>query len=276
MVLVTTIDYSTAGPLTELTGIPSAALESMTGTPVEICWPVHSLVIQPADAETVGLPADRFATNQIRSARDLFQAVLTLNQQQLNVPRQPEQRIVGTCRHFAVLACALLRHEGVAARVRCGFATYFQPGQGLDHWIVEHRDRTDSRWTRIDPEILGGDVLDRAIDLAPGDFLSGSEAWQAYRRREIDATTFGVYGTENWGPAEIRGNAVKDLAALDKVEMLPWDEWGRMTEAYDGKTGADYDDLLDQLAAVCAADDPAALSTRYAHPHLVVPANLIR
>ena len=51
-----------------------------------------------------------------------------------------------------------------------------------------------------------------------------------HREGRIDASTFGVYGTENWGPAEIRGNAVKDLAALNKVEMLPWDEWGRVAE----------------------------------------------
>ena len=69
---------------------------------------------------------------------------------------------------------------------------------------------------------------------------------------------------------------MKDLAALNKVEMLPWDEWGRMTEAYDGKTGGDYDDLLDQLAAVCAADDPTSLTATFAQPDLVVPTNLIR
>jgi hypothetical protein len=30
---------------------------------------------------------------------------------------------------------------------------------------------------------------------------------------------------------------------LNKVEMLPWDEWGCMTAAYRGETGEDYDDL---------------------------------
>jgi hypothetical protein len=97
----------------------------------------------------------------------------------------------------------------------------------------------------------------------------------AFRRGEIDAARFGVYGTGNWGPAEIRGNAVKDLAALNKVEMLPWDEWGRMTAAYRGETGEDYDELLDEIAAVCAADDPAAVVGLYAHDDLRVPAEII-
>lgn len=81
-----------------------------------------------------------------------------------------------------------------------------------------------------------------------------------------------MYGTENWGPAEIRGNAVKDLAALNKVEMLPWDEWGRMTAAYAGETGADYDELIDMIASVCASDDDGAIAGLYASEDLAVPA----
>ena len=253
------MDYSTAGLLTDLKDLPSSALPTAR-TRAEICWPVHSLVIQPTDAEQLELPASRFSTNQIRPARQLLEALLALNQLPIDNPREPQDRVVGTCRHFAVLACAFLRHRGIASRVRCGFATYFQPDQGLDHWIVEHWDPAEVRWIRIDPEVLGGKVLARPDDLAPGEFLSGGEAWQAYRREEIDPATFGVYGTQNWGAAEIRGNAVKDLAALNKVEMLPWDEWGRMTEAYEGRTGPDYDQLLDLLADMCAENDPAALA----------------
>ena len=98
---------------------------------------------------------------------------------------------------------------------------------------------------------------------------------RAFRRGEIDAARFGVYGTGNWGPAEIRSNAVKDLAALNKVEMLPWDEWGRMTAAYRGETGEGYDELLDEIAAVCAADDLIAVARLYAHDDLRVPAEII-
>ena len=58
--------------------------------------------------------------------------------------------------------------------------------------------------------------------------------------------------------------------------MLPWDEWGRMTAAYRGETGEDYDELLDEIAAVCAADDPAAVAeSLYAHYDLRVPAQII-
>lgn len=232
------------------------------------------LVIQPTDAEGLDLPQDRFATNQIRPAAALVRALLALDPGPLSVARPPECRLVGTCRHFAVLSCALLRHRGIAARLRCGFATYFQPGQAVDHWITEYLDRDTGRWVRIDSEILGGTVLEHPERLAVGEFFSGGEARQAFRGGRIDAAQFVVYGTKNWGPAEIRGNAVKDLAALNKVEMLPWDEWGRMTEAYEGKAGPGYDELLDILAGICATDDAAAVSSCYSRDDLRVPTEL--
>jgi hypothetical protein len=269
------IDYAAPGPLTRLDGIEAAALEPIAGDPVGICFPVHDLVIQPGDAQGIGLPSERFGEKQLRPAARIVQALLALGRAPLTVPREPENRVIGTCRHFAMLGCALLRYRGISARVRCGFATYFQSGQGLDHWITEYWDDAGGRWVRIDSEVLGGTVLPHPEDLRPGEFLSGGEAWTAFRRGEIDASQFGVCGSENWGPAEIRGNAVKDLAALNKVEMLPWDEWGRMTEAYRGDTGADYDELLDELAAVCASDDPAAITALYASPELTVPAELM-
>jgi hypothetical protein len=269
------IDYAIPGPLTHLDRISRELLDPIGSDAVDICAPVHSLVIQPADAKELGMPAQRFAENQLRPASKLVQTLMALDPAPLSVEREPDKRVVGTCRHFAVLSCALLRYRGIKARVRCGFATYFQPEKGLDHWITEYRDDLHDRWVRVDSEILGQSVLARPDDLEPGRFLTGGEAWLAYRRGEIDASNFGVYGTENWGPAEIRGNAIKDLAALNKVEMLPWDEWGRMTDAYAGKTGADYDELLDVLAAVCGVDHPAGIAALYAHDEFQVPPELI-
>lgn len=264
-------DYAVAGPMTALDAVPWAGVAD---DPVAVCWPVHQLVIQPDGARKAGLGEDRFAENQVRPAARLLEILTGLDPAPVDVPRPPERRVVGTCRHFAVLACAFLRRRGIGARVRCGFATYFQPGQGLDHWIVEY-DR-DGHWVRLDPELLGASVLDHPEELRPGQFLTGGEAWAAYREGRIDASTFGVYGTENWGPAEIRGNAVKDLAALNKVEMLPWDEWGRMTASYEGRTGADYDRLIDTVAEVCAGDDPTAIRALYGSEDLAVPPDLSR
>ena len=68
---------------------------------------------------------------------------------------------------------------------------------------------------------------------------------------------------------------MKDLAALNKVEMLPWDVWGRMQAAYKDQAGTDYDELLDEVAAACAADEPAVLTSLYARDELRVPSELV-
>lgn len=268
------IDYATPGPLTALDQVEPRSLDDLGVGPVEICWSVHHLVIQPDDAERAGVPATRIAERNLRPAAALVAVLFALDPSPLHVPREETGRVVGTCRHFAVLSCALLRHRGIAARVRCGFATYFQPGQALDHWITEYQSE-DGRWVRIDTEILGGTVLKAPEDLAPGQFLSGGEAWVAYREGAVDASTFGVYGTANFGPDEIRGNAIKDLAALNKVEMLPWDEWGPMPGIYQGEAGPDTDALLDEIASVCASGDIAALARLYRKDHLAVPASML-
>lgn len=265
-------NYATPGPLTDLADVDPAVLAPVPADPLAICGPVPAMVIQPHDAKPLALPADRFEERNIRPAAEIVRAMLALDAAPLTLPRPPDRRVIGTCRHFAVLATALLRHRGIPARARCGFATYFQPGKGLDHWVIEYHD--GGRWIRLDAEVLGTSVLSHPEDLRPWQFLTGGEAWQAFRRGEIDAGQFGVFGTENWGPAEIMGNAVRDLAALNKVELLPWDEWGRMAEAYQGKTGPDYEELMDELAAVCAADDPARIAALYRHEALRVPVDL--
>ncbi len=272
------IDYSTPGPLTDLRSLDVELLADVPFDPVEICRLVHGMVIQPNDATALGtISAERFEQRNIRPAADLISALLANHPVPLRTERAPEQRVIGTCRHFAVLSAALMRSRGIAARARCGFATYFHKGKGVDHWITEFRHVDNERWVRIDAEILGLDVLQHPEDLSVGEFLTGGEAWALHRAEFIDSSQFGVYGTDHaWGPAEIRGNAIRDLAALNKVEVLPWDEWGQMADSYRGRTGADYDELLDLVATACEADDPEFVAAVYNHEELRVPGELRR
>ena len=248
-------------------------LSSVSRRPVEICAQIVGLVIESDDALAAGVPAKRVEERQLRPARAIVSRLLEMDSESLSIGRPPGQRVVGTCRHFAVLACALLRHQAVASRVRCGFATYFQPGSAVDHWVVEFR--ADGRWIRVDPEVLGAAVIDRADDLLADDFLSGTEAWLAYRAARIEPDRFGVYGTENWGVGEIRGNVVRDLAALNKVEMLPWDDWGEMPAGYDDTAGPHYDQLLDRCAQSCTEDDVSEIAQLGALGELRVPDSLL-
>ncbi|MCF1599725.1 transglutaminase-like domain-containing protein [Streptomyces muensis] len=270
------LDYARPGPFTRLHPTQLRLLEGLPEDPVGICAAVRSLVIQPADAAASGVPEDRIAEKNIRPVSKLITALTALDPAPLHHPRTPGTRVIGTCRHFATLACALLRARGIASRARCGFGTYFLEDRGIDHWITEYWDGDRHRWVRVDTEHLGKDHVDRPDDLAPGEFLTGGEAWVQYREGLLDADLFGVAGTDHaWGPAEISGNTVRDLAALCKRETLNWDEWGRMTAAYEGRTGPDYDQLIDAVADACSKDDPPALAGLFAHGDLAVPQHMV-
>lgn len=270
------LNYSRPGLLTSLDSAQLWLIEGLPEDPVGVCAAVQGLVIQPADAAALGVPEDRIAEKNIRPVDKLITALTALDPAPLHQPRTPETRVIGTCRHLATIACAILRARGIASRARCGFGTYFLKDRGVDHWITEYWDEDHNRWVRVDTEHLGKNYVDRPHDLAPGEFLTGGEAWLHYRNGLIDPALFGVAGTDHaWGPHEISGNAVRDLAALCKQETLNWDEWGRMTAAYEGKTGPDYDQLIDVVADACAKDDPPALTRLFAHDDLAVPQHVL-
>lgn len=60
------LDYTSAGSFTRIDGVDMLALESLPTDPMQICRVVPYLVVQPTDAQSLNLPADRFDENQIR------------------------------------------------------------------------------------------------------------------------------------------------------------------------------------------------------------------
>ena len=247
-------------------------LSALPFTPIEVCAIAQGLVVLPDLAVGFGIPEARHDERNIRAATDIIRTLIALDDAPIDRDRSISDRIVGTCRHFSVLSCALLRSRAIPARARCGFAAYFVPGSFVDHWIVEYWHPADQRWIRVDSEILGFEFVDKPQDLAPGEFLTGGEAWSLCRQGRADPSKFGVDGVPHaWGIGEVRGNAIRDLAALNKVEMLPWDEWVRMKNSYDGETGPDYDELMDTIAATCASDNEADIEELYNSEDLAVP-----
>src|SRR5471032_3206140 len=195
-----TFDYSRPGPLTRLDPAQVRLGEGLGPDAVSICAAAQALVVEPADATASGVPEPRLAERNIRSARAFIEVLTGLDPRPLHEPRPPLLRVVGTCRHFALLGCALLRLRGIPARARCGFATYFIKGKSVDHWVVEYWRDSDSRWVRVDAEVLGTALVPDATDLAVDEFLTGGEAWQRHRAGSIGPDLFGVAGVDHaWG-----------------------------------------------------------------------------
>ena len=189
----------------------------------------------------------------LRSMPEILKAVFVRDNRPLAQARDPENRAIGTCRNYALLACAVLRQHGTPARLRVGFADYFTPDFREDHWVCEYHD--GRVWRLLDAE-LTAEVRERsAIAFDPSDvprdqFLAAGPAWLALRRGEHDPARFGVsaFGlTGLWFPA---GSLFRDLAALCMEEMMAWDYWGPARDFRpDAPVAPEWLDRLDSLAA---------------------------
>jgi len=174
---------------------------------------VRGLLVHNFDAEVQGLsfPAKRMAHMETVGAEAILDNVFSIAPDPLNVERPAEQRMVGFCYHFALLHCALLRTKGIPARIRCGFAGYFQPGRWMDHWVTEYWD--GDGWRLTDPQTGHS-------GLTCDDFQDGPTAWTQCRD---GASAPGAHGIGDlWGWDELRGTLINDVAALNKVEISGW------------------------------------------------------
>jgi hypothetical protein len=68
--------------------------------------------------------------------------------------------------------------------------------------------------------------------------------------------SFGVAGTSMWGLVEVYGDLFQDLAALQKVELLPWGWYGL---AKDERGMAELA-LIDRLASISSRADGDAMA----------------
>jgi hypothetical protein len=258
--------YAAPGPMTTLAGVPAEVFDGLPTDPVGLCRAVPGLIVHEMWASAYGfdVPESRLTDLQARSAVEMTDAIRRLDAAPLSSARPVEQRMVGNCRHFSTLSCALLRRAGIPARARCGFGAYFEPGKYVDHWVTEYWNEAEHRWVRIDAQL--DDVQQAAIapdfdteDLPPGPFLPAGEAWRQCRTGRADPDTFGIF--EFWGLWFVQANVVRELAALNRMELLPWDVWGAM--AFQQEPDAAATSLTDTVAGVIVGGDVDAIRTVY-------------
>ena len=176
-------------------------------------------------------PETRLSEIHLRPIAERLARVMELDDRPLDIARDPDRRALQRCNSFALMLVAMLRAKGVAARSRCGFATYFNPPNFEDHWVCEYWDARNRRWRLADPQI--DDVWRRrlnirfdTLDLPEAQFLTAGEAWRRCRSGEADERRFGISFAGLYGLWFVAGSLVRDMAALNKVEMAPWDVWG--------------------------------------------------
>jgi len=261
--------YTGNGPMTAL-GAQAAQLGAIPRDVASLCDVIQGVLIH-ADLATwlydVKFSADPQPDRNVRPFVEMLERIRAIDPQPLTVTRAPVHRMPCVCRHFSLMLCALLREQGVPARTRCGFGAYFNPGKFEDHWLCEYWDAAQARWVLVDAQLDAAQRKAFKIDFDPRDvprdrFIIAGDAWQMCRMSQAEPANFGLSLVPHLhGLWYVAGNVLRDLASLNRMELLPWDVWGLMA-MNDAALTEDKRTLLDRVATLTLAGDGAFAEVR--------------
>jgi hypothetical protein len=240
-------------------GRHAALFEELPNEVAALSAVAQGLVIHEHIAPSYGVELtdeDRRSVH-LREVEQLLEWIVAKDGRPLDVAREPAARTAGNCRSFTVLLVSMLRAKGIPARARCGFGAYFGTPLNEDHWVAEYWQ--DGRWRLADAQVdehqRGLFPVDFDLTDVPRDkFVVAGDAWLACRAGEADQNRFGLSFTQEAGYWWIAGNLMRDVAALNNAEMLPWDVWGAMPGP-DDRIDEDRVALFDRLAALTTTPD---------------------
>ena len=250
--------YAAQGQISD-PGPYTAQFDALPNLLSDIVLAIQGVMLHIYWAENYGITLNRIRQEEtnLRLIGDRLAKLIELSPTPLSQPRPLSKKTVGTCRDFALLLSAILRHRQTPARARSGFGTYFTEGRYEDHWICEYWLAPEERWVMIDPQLDPLQIETLAIDfdpldMPPGKFITGGEAWQLCRSKEADPNLFGIFNMK--GLDFVKGNLIRDFLALNKIEILPWDNFLLTGKPYSDLDPAEKD-LMDRLASISSGDD---------------------
>jgi excinuclease ABC subunit A len=255
--------YTSHSPFTD-PGPFAYLYDDLPNTPDELAGIVGGLLLHKLAAEHYNLTLSRVqrAEQFLRTIEERLSKMVEVEPSSLIIPREPQQRQVGMCRDFSLLHVSMLRHKGIAARMRVGFAKYLNPRGPLiiDHWIVEYWDTAQGRWILTDPEIdeihreLMGITTDMTALVRDEDFYLAGSAWQLCRGGKAKPGLFRFNG--RWkGMPMIRGNLLHDFQALNKFELGVQDYWDELICKSETSLTVEEKTLLDRIAELTVDPD---------------------
>lgn len=255
--------YAAQSPFSD-PGDLSPLYTALPADPRELARIARDLVVHRVEGDLFdyAIPQDRFRDDaETRYVDDILRIVVARDDAPLSQRREIGDRFVGICRDLALLHCSFLRHVGIPARIRSGFADYFGPdGFHCDHVVTEYWDPARG-WLLADPQ-LADPLVARShkvgfdpMDVPRERFRIAGDVWRQIRAGEADPRSYGLPLPDGPLAGEwfVVGDIRLDLAALNKVETLLWDVWGVGADDDSGMTDA-IRELYDVAAEVTTGE----------------------
>jgi len=253
--------YRHDGPMTA----PGAHAEEFSKLPRDVaglCEVVQGLLIHRDIAPflyDLKLTEAQRDDGHIRPVAQMLTRIHELDSRPITIARDYGGRLPSVCRHFSLMLSAMLRYHGIPARARCGFGAYFNAGKFEDHWVCEYWNAAESRWILVDAQMDSVQRKAFKLDFSPLDvprdrFIIAGDGWQMCRSGRADAAAFGLTHINLSGLGFVEGNVIRDLASLNRMEMLPWDVWGMM-DIDEAALTDEKRALIDRIAALTLAGD---------------------
>lgn len=229
------------------------------------------------------IPRARLAEIELRYVEAILQQMMYLNQQPLKQPRKLQDKLLASCRDYSLLACSILRQQGVPARLRVVFNTYSRSHIFHDQVVLEYWNNQYGAWHSVDMRMTAAHLKRFGVNLnidyfnlSIEQYIPAATAWSILRQRPEQAEHFGD-DQGNKGLWYVRDRMLQDLAALNKVEMLIWDCWGLMHSKEQDMSEEELC-LLDDIAHMLAEPDHyfTQLNTLYRmHTALTVTGEIV-
>lgn len=234
----------------------------------ELVRAIQGLMLHLHWANRYGITLNRIRQEEsnLRIVKDRLAKIFELNQNSLDQNRPLSCQTVGTCRDFALLLTSILRHRGIPARSRAGFGTYFTKDLFEDHWVCEYWHAGENRWIMVDPQLDPLQIETLSVEFDPLEmpktkFVTGPQAWLRCRAKKVDPSRFGIFRMR--GLDFVKGNLIRDFLALNKMEILPWDNFMLINKSFQ-KMSSDEKALMDRLARITSGEDRDFLLLRAA------------
>lgn len=242
--------------------------DTLPETIPQLCQVVQGLLLHVFHTERYGvnLSEQRKKEVRLRKIEDIIQRAMELSDHPLIQPRDPENRVMSHRRDYAVLLCSFLRYKGIPARVRVGYATYFDPELHQTHWLCEYWCQNRMVWVLVDAQLDDIQARYYEIDFDPlnvpaGKFLYAGEE-------------FGLVYKSSDDLFAVKRSLIQDLAALNKIEVEVWDTTSFMD--IDEHQNIEASNLLHQIAEITISgrDRLPELQAVYEnHSELQIPIN---